>query len=901
MRPRRWLYTIPLRLRSIFRRADVERELDEELRYHLDRLTEHHVSEGMTPEAARIAARRAMDGIEQRKEECRDARGVRLWEETVADFRHGCRALWRDGRFTLVAVVTLALGVGLNAAVFSIVNAVMLRSLPYPQADRLVSLWEETPYTQPSTLHTSGVATGGPSLGSRFSVSAANLVDYRKRSHVFSGLAGFALQARNLTGFGGPDRLFGENVTANFFSLLGVSPAAGRDFVAADDRPDADPVVILADRCWRQRFGGDPGILGRSITLDDRLFQVIGILPRAFTSPGQFGMVEPIEFYVPAAYSAALLSDYGRGDHEINVVGRLKDGTSIEAARAELRVISAALARQFPDSNRGVTVGIAPLRDDLIRNVRTSLLILLGAVALIVLITCVNVANLMLVRATARGRETTLRFALGASRGRVVRQFLVESLVLAAVGCAVGVAVGDVMLRVLTLAAPPGIPRLDTATLDWRVLSVSAAVSTLSAVVFAILPAWHASRTRPADSFKGIGPAAAMPSSVRWRAVLTVAELSISLVLLVAAGLLMKSFAIVEGMDLGFRTENVLAANINLPEPRYGTPAQRLQFFEELERRVAGLPRVESVAFASRMPMRGGWSSGVSLENGDDRVRESGFQAVSAGYFRTMGMALLRGRLFASSDRDGQTPVAVINQAFAKRFFGSADPIGRRLRRGSPAPWITVVGLVNDVRRGGKTADITSQVYLPAAQTGLYPVRLADVAIRTAEEPRALVSALRSAVSSIDKEQPVSNVRTLDEIVDESMRPWRFQMLLLMVFAGVAVALSVTGVFGVLSYAVTTRTTEFGVRVALGARPATLVALVLRQAAVLIAAGVIVGGAGAWALMRYLQALLFEVQPHDTETFALTAGLLAVTALVASVVPAIRAARTDPLVALRYE
>jgi putative ABC transport system permease protein len=455
-------------------------------------------------------------------------------------------------------------------------------------------------------------------------------------------------------------------------------------------------------------------------------------------------------------------------------------------------------------------------------------------------------------------------------------------------------------MDVLTLAAPRDIPRIDSIVMDWRVLLTSAAIAVLSGVVFGVLPAWQGSRVRPAQSLAGSGRVTGERSHARWRAALTVGELSISFVLLVAAGLLLKSFITVIGVDLGFHTRNVLAVNVTLPELRYRTAVQRLQFFEELERRVAQLPGVDSVAFANRMPMRGGWGSGVQVEGGEERTHEADFQAVSPWYFRTVGMALLSGRALTAADRDGGELVAVVNTEFARRFLGGADPLGRRVRRGG-APWLTIVGLVNDIRRQGKTAQITPQVYLSAAQTALYPVRLSDLAVRASVEPRSLLPSIQSAVWSIDKDQPVTNVRTLDEIVDLSVRQRRFQTLLLIAFAGVALALSLVGIFGVLAYAVSQRTPEFGIRLALGAPSRRVLALVLRQAVVLIAAGLAVGVLGAWSLTRYLQSLLFEVRSHDLATYALTAVLLVVASLVASAIPARRAARVDPLTALRYE
>ena len=897
----RWPEILRQRARSLFRGGVVDRELARELRFHLDEQIAENIGAGMTPKEARLAALRTMGGLAQIEEQCRDARGVRPVEDAIADLRYALRSLRRDYRFTLVALITLALGVGMNTAVFSAVSAVMLRVLPYPDAGRLISLWEEVGRSSPDNVTTSGspLGGGGSATAERMTVAPANLVDYQRRSTAFESLAGFAISPANLVGSGSPERVWGERVTADFFRVLGVGPVLGRDFLAEDDRPGAAPVAILTNDSWQRRFAGDQHALGRTITLDDRSFQVVGILPHGFESPSQFGLAERIEFFVPAAAPPELLANHG--DHEIRVIGRLKQGVSLIQAQAELDSISAALARQYPDSNRGVRAVIAGLRDDIIRDVRTPLLILLGAVGLIVLITCLNVANLMLVRANSRRHETSVRVALGASRGRIVRFFLVEAMVLSASGSAAGLLLGDVLMRLFVLAAPPGVPRLDAASLDWRVFLVSAGLALACGTVFGVLPAWQVSRVRPAETLRGTARIPGSRVAGQWRAALTMAEVSISLVLLIGAGLLLKSFVTVLGVDLGFQPTNVLAANINLPEMRYATPPERLQFFERLEERVVALPGVQSVAFANRLPMRGGWGSGVFLDVAEDQLHESDFQAVSPGYFTTLGIRLRRGRLLERGDRADRPGVAVVNETFSRRFLPGRDPIGRRLRRGPGMPWITIVGVVNDIRRSGKTGDITPQVYLAAAQTALYPVRLADVAVKTSGDPRQLVPALRAAVWAIDKDQPLTNVRTLDEVISTSLAERRFHLLLLVLFAGVAVALAVVGVFGVIAYGVAQRTAEFGIRLALGATSLTILALVLRQALMLIGIGTVAGLAGAFVLTRYVQSLLFDVQPHDAATYALTALLLVVVSTIASAIPAARGARVDPLVALRYE
>jgi len=482
-----------------------------------------------------------------------------------------------------------------------------------------------------------------------------------------------------------------------------------------------------------------------------------------------------------------------------------------------------------------------------------------------------------------------------------VRQFLAESLLVAAAGCVAGVVLGRVLMRVLVTAAPRNIPRLDSVSMDWRVFAVATAIATITGIAFGMVPAWQASRTKPAESLKSSERKTGGRSQVRWRSALTVTEIALSMVLLVGAGLMLKDFVQVLGMDLGFQPDHVLTMNIALPPLHYGSPELRLQFFQQIEERVRALPGVRSVAYVNNLPMHGGWSTGIEVDDGNPSTRGSDCQAVSPGYFETLGIPLLRGRLLVAADHLGQPHVAVVNQAFARQFFPNADAIGRRLRRGPKAPWVTIVGVVNDIRRAGKTGQITTQVYLAAAQTDIYPVRLSDFAVRTAGDPRSLIPAIQQQVWAIDKDQPVTNVRTMDEVITISVAERRFQTLLLLLFAAVAVGLAMIGIFGVLSYSVSQRTAELGIRVALGAKPASILALVMKQAGGLIAAGVVMGLGGAYVLTRYLESLLFHVKPSDWRTYAAAVALLAAVSLVASLIPARRGARVDPIIALRYE
>ena len=891
------------RIAFFARREQLTDDLREEMRLHLELRARKLHRQGLGADDADYAARRQFGNSARYQDQASQEWGWTMWERIVQDFRLGARTLRRTPGFTAIAVSTLAIGLGINTAVYSVVNAVMLRSLPYPQPDRLVSMWEEHPANE-NRFRSSGAALsnkGGAGALSRTTVSVANLQDYR-RSSAFQGMASFDLAPMNLTGNGIPERIAGEAVSANFLSVLSIAPARGRDFLPQDDSPQAEPVVMVTYDFWQNRLGGDSEVLERAVTLDGKPRRIVGVLPRGFQSPMQFAWKDPIEFYAPAAYPKAQFLE--RGDHDVNVVARLKAGVSVEAARADLKVIQSRLARQFPDTNKDMHPAISLLRDDIIKDASSAMWALLGASGLLVLITCANVANLLLVRAAGRRREASVRLAVGASRLRLIRQSMAESLLVAAAGCAAGIALGRLFMGALVVLAPAEIPRIHSVAMDWGVFAVSAAVATLTGFAFGMAPAWQTSQANPVEALKTAARGTAAKAQVRWRAALTVTEVALSLVLLVGAGLLLRSFAAITGVDLGFQPGHVLAMNINLPDLRYKTEALRVQFFDELERRVRALPGVQQVAYANRMPMRGSWRSGFELENAKDNslnpVLTADFQAVNSGYFETLGIALVRGRRLTPHDREGEPPVAVVNQAFARAFLNGADPLGRVFLY-SENVRVQIVGVVAGIRRGGKAAEVLPEVYLAAAQTSLYPVRVADFAIRASGDPLLLVNAVRQQVLAIDKDQPVTNVRTMEEIIDASVAQRRFQTFLLLVFAAVAVALALIGIYGVLAYSVAQRTQELGIRIALGANPRSVIALVLRQAGVLIAAGIALGALGSLALTRYVQSLLFQVRTTDWRTYAGAIALLALAGATASLVPALRGARVDPMVALREE
>ena len=800
--------------------------------------------------------------------------------------RYTLRLLRRSPGFTTIAVLTLALGIGANTAVFSVVDAVMLRPLPYADPSRLVSLWEIN--TQRN--------------GSRSTVAPGNLVDYAATNRTFAGLAGFASSSMSLTKAGTPEQLQGEAVTWNLFSVIGVSPAIGRPFLAEEDRPGREHVVILSDSVWRARFAADPLIVGRSITLNGEPYEVIGVMPAGFQALTQFRSTVEIAFFVPAAYSDELLANHG--DHEIFVVGRLKPGISIAQAQADLSGISTELGRRFPDTNRSVRALIAPLGRDVVRNVRMSLLLMLGAVALVLLIACVNLANLLIVRAVGQRQEVAIRMALGANRSQIAADVITRGLVLAVLGGAAGLLCGLWTRDALVAIAPASIPRLDHLAMSWRVLAMTIALSLITGVVAGLLPALHASRRATAATLKAAAlTVSGTRSLMRWRGMLMAGEIAAALVLAVGAGLLVRSVTRLTAIDLGFETDKVLTMSVRLPETKYTTAAARATFFAELARRVEGIPGVRSTAFANQFPMRGGWGTSVRVPGpSGDAVVEADCQAVSPGYFATLGIPLMRGRLLTANDRDGAQRVAVVSQTFVRKYLGGREPIGYQFARTGPeAPSVSIVGVVGEIRRDGKEADLQPQVYLSAAQTDLYPVRLASLAVRATAEPYSLVPAIQRAVWSIDPDQPITGVRTLDDVLTASMAQRRFNLTLLAAFAALAVALALVGVYGVVSYAAVQRTREIGIRVALGASRTDVIALVVRSGLRWAIAGVVAGLMVASAATRLMTTMLFDVSPTDPVTFAAIAVAMVAVAIGASYIPARRAAMVDPIAALRAE
>ncbi len=873
------------RLREQLTRGRADREFREELRAHVAELRDEHLRRGMTPADAHRAAMLAIGGFEQARELVNDRRGFLVLDHLWRDARHALRMLRKSPGFSAVAVVTLALGIGANAAIFSFIDAVMLRPLPYPEADRLIAIWE--------------IERGGE----RGAVAPANLADYA-RVGAFEHVAGYSTPSLSLTGGGEPEGHIGEAVTWNYFTVLRVPPALGRAFTREEDSPAGRPVVIISDALWTRRFGADPAILGRAVDIDGVPHDVIGVMPPGFRGVSQFGSSVERHLWLPAAFPAELLAN--RGDHEIRAVARLRDGATVEGARAELTAISEGLAQAFPETNAKVLAQMQPLAGDVVRDVRRSLIVLMLTVGLILAIACVNVANLLIARGVGRRREIAVRYALGATRARVYTALLTESAVLALLAGAAGLCLALWIQGVLVRVAPASLPRLSEVTLDARAVAFTFGLSLAIAMIFGGLPAWQAGQARPVDAMASGGRIVAGSRVMRWRNGLMIGQLALSALLLVGAGLMIRSLVRLNSVDLGFDTAGVLTMRIGLPMAKYPTGDARLAFFEQVEARLTALPGVSGVGYANAFPLRGGWSSGFGIDGlplPAEGVYEADFQAVSPGYFKTLGIPLIRGRHLTPADIKTSMAVAVVSEQFERQLLGGRNAVGTRFSRVGPdGPFITVVGVVRDVRRDGRTATVEPQVYLPAAQTGMYPVRLADLAVRsTGGNAHDLMPAIRAAIWSVDRDQPITNIRTLDEILAISSAERRFQTLLFAIFAGLALLLASIGTYGVVAYLVSQRTAEIGVRLALGASRGRIYRALVAPTALLVVAGTLAGVVAARWLAALLDTMLFEVPPGDPATYAAAAGTLLAVALVACVLAVRRAARIDPTTALRYE
>ena len=817
-------------------------------------------------------------------------------ETLLHDLRYGIRMLSRKPGFTVVAVLALALGIGANTAIFSVVNGVVLRALPYKNPESLMLVWSRVALPQ-------GQAGTG-----EFPVAAGDFTDWRDQNQSFTEIAGFHSQPFNITGGGEPEYLGGVRASASLFQLLGIEAKLGRTFLPDEDQPGASRVVIISHGFWERRFGADPQIIGKTLTLDDESYTVVGVMPADFQfprkgeMPGGYMFPRRVELYTPLAWTPAQASDRNRDF--MAVVARLKPGVNAAQAQADMDAVAERLEEEYPQSNTNKGVLIVPLHQQAIGDVRTALLVLLGAVAFVLLIACANVANLLLARAASRQREIAIRTALGASRSRIVRQLLTESIVLALAGGTLGILLAMWGIKLLMAISPANLPRVDAISIDGRVFGFTFAVSIVTGIVFGLVPAIQASKPDVNEALKEGGRASTTGHN-RFRSLLVVSEVALSLVLLIGAGLMIRSFVRLLNESPGLDPENVLTLDVVLPRNKYTGP-QQMAFFQQVIDRMKALPSVKSAGAVFPLPLSGAEEGmGFSIEGrppaAPGESLSTGPRWVSPDYFKVMGLRLMRGREISEGDGSNSPNVLVINEAMAGRFFPDEDPIGKRIafNRVNGVPnWREIVGVVGNVKDIALDTEPRPQMYIPFTQS---PIFIMTLVLRTAGDPLSLVAAARGEVVAVNPSQPISNVHTMEELVSNSAAQRRFNMLLLSIFAGVALLLAAVGIYGVMSYAVAQRTHEMGVRMALGARTPDVLALVIKQGMTLALSGVGIGLAAAYGLTRILESLLYGVSPTDPLTFSMIAVLLALIALLACYLPARRATKVDPMNALRYE
>lgn len=880
MRFEQWFYTVPLRLRSLFRRRRVEEDLDAELQYHLGMKIDQYLAKGMSPTEARRSAMIDMGGIELRKEECRDMRRVGLVEDLLQDFRYGFRILRKNPGFTAAAVLTLSFGIGANTAIFSVVNGVLWHSLPFKDPQRLVQVFETTRESSMTYADT------------------ADFDEWRSSSHSFDGMAAVRNSKVNLTG-GAPEKVGSMSVTADFFSLVGTHAAVGRLF--SEEYKSAESyLVVISHDLWQRRLGGDPSAIGQSLALDGKSYSIIGILPREFTIGD--ALRGPIDCW----FRQDPRADQTRSGHTLIVIARLRQNIVIERAQAEMDLIAQRLQREFPKTNAGCGIKLVSLYEVVVGDVHKQVLVLAGAVALVLLIACANVASLLIARGANRSRELAVRSSLGAVRARLVRQLLTESILLAFFGGLLGLVLASWGLKALIGLSPQNLPGLDAIGIDWTVFVFLVAASLITGLVCGIVPAFQGSR---ADLVPGLKETRS-PGTRRRRfsRLLVVVEISLSLVLLVAAGLLINSFIRLHGVPSGFDPGNVLTLRVSPSGSKYlkgkvydSNLIQQtyLQLLEKLEQ----LPGADTAAIGS-IPFSGGMPVRIYVEAREAPV-ELNIHPVSPDYFRVLRIQQIAGRTFTNQDVPSTYPaVAIINRATAQSIWPGQSPIGKKIsfsRPKNPAEmqWTTIVGVVDDVRHRGLEGPVEESIYT------LFPQFRGAIGggllIRTSGNPSDLIAGVKQTVWSIDKEQPITRIETLEQSLARSDMPRRFNLLLISIFAVAAVALAAIGIYGVMAYSVSSRTNEIGIRLALGAAMPNVVGLFLRQSLSLIFVGEGIGVAGALILNRMMSKMVFGVTTTDPATYISACTLWALVGMVATYLPAHRAARVDAMTALRCE
>ena len=885
----RWPTKLSLRLRSLFRRKTADGELDAELHFHLEREISANISAGMSPVEARRAALREFGGFEQLKEECRDTRNVNWLQDFAQDVRFGLRTLRKSPGFAAVAVLTLALGIGANTAIFSLVNGIVLRPLPYSQPQRLVSITDSYPE--------------GALVAMRASLKTIDVAGYTDWTEL------------NLTGRGDPTRLYGAAVSAEFFSILGAKPEIGRVFQSGEDQPGRDNLVILSHALWQSEFGADTNIIGRSVRLEGIDRRIVGVMPPDFRFPAS-----KTQLWIPLDLDPRSVGAYWGGSF-MPVIGRLRDGVSLEQARAEVRATLPRIRGMFPWKMPDALwsgSAVVPLQDSIVGDVSTTLFTLLGAIVLVLLIACANVTNLLLARAATRQREIAVRAALGAGRWRICRQLLTESVILAICGGGLGLLLAINGVAWLKLLLPANTPRLTSVTVDWRVLAFTAAIALLTGVIFGFAPALHASSIDLNESLKNAGRFSAAARSTRIRSVLAAAEIAVAVVLVIGAGLMIKSLWELSHVNPGFSTESIVTARIT-PNESFCEDLLRCQsFYSSVQDRVRALPGVSGAALVNVLPLDGrvdGFAASLEDHPRDPRdpapvLWES---VVTPDYFKVMGIPLLRGRNFTATDMGPNSQsVALITEATARKYWPNQDPIGKHVKPVFDTPWTTIVGVVGDVNETSLASRwpdfMDGAIYSPFGNATrvsgrhgrLQPTEMTLV-VRASNSSASYADLLRRTVAELNPEVPVSELQTLRTIVAQSTSAPRSTMSLFTIFAALALLLGAVGIYGVVSYSVAQRTAEIGVRMALGAQRRDILRLVMADGTRLALAGVAIGIAGAFAATRAMSSLLYGVTATDPLTFIAVAFLLAAVTLAATYIPARRAMRVDPMVALRYE
>ena len=886
---------LSFRLRALFRRGAMEAEMDEELHSHFDRQVEKYVASGVPRQEAVRRARLEFGGHEQLKEDCRDARGVGVVETLLQDVRYALRILRSNPGFTAVAILTLTLGIGANTAIFSVIDSALLRPLPYRDPAGLVMLWEND--SQHPNPHNT--------------VSPPDFLDWQSRNSVFAEMAAIFDQHANLTGNGLPQEVVLQDVSANFFSVLGVTPILGPGFTAENGKAGHDNVVVLSSGFWKERFAGDAAVIGKTLLLNGHAQTIVGVAPENFSwfiKDGSFTGAKP-QMWSPFVFPASF-SDRKEVGRFLSVVARLKPGATVSQAKSEMNTIAARIAEEYPDFNGYWGANVVPVRDQISGDLRPALLILFGAVAFVLLISCANVSSLLLARAATREREFAVRSAIGASPWRIARQLLTESVLLALIGGAIGVALAVGGTSLLLAASPGNLLDLRSVPIDWRVLAFASGATLLAGLLFGFLPSYISAHSGISETLKegGRGTSAGKRRQFA-RSAFVVAQMCLALVLLAGSGLLIRSFIRLVGVDPGFDASHLLTFKVSLPSSKYGKDAEGLAFFRQLLARISALPGVRSVSMNSFPPFSGlGSVTGVHILSQPKRslmdLPEAAVRVVGPDYFPTMQVPLRAGRTFNEQELTEERHVVIINQAFADQYLKGVNPLGQKAviymksldeSKNTPSE---IIGVVGDVRQMGLDTPAEPTVYWPHPELVMSEM---TIVVRTANEPLALVSAVRNELQQMDPEQPMAAVSTMDQLLAGTLSRSRFTMLVLGVFAALALILACVGIYGVIAYSVTQRTQEFGIRMALGANRRDVFRLVLGEGTRLTLLGIGLGIVAGLIVTRLMATLLYGVSATDPLTFTAVTLLLAFVGLAACYIPARRATKVDPIVALRYE